>query len=128
MLRLGEEDSVCLTNTGTGEAGKSTFIKQMRIIHGQGYSEGDRKKFTVLVYRNIYTASQILVDAMETLSIPYETEEAAQRVELLKDVQADSVVAISSEDQQTIKGLWADGGVQKCFQRRREFQITDSAK
>ena len=100
----------------------------MRIIHGQGYSEGDRKKFTILVYRNIYTASQILVDAMETLSIPYETEEAAQRVELLKDVQADNVVAISSEDQQTIKSLWADGGVQKCFQRRREFQITDSAK
>lgn len=100
----------------------------MRIIHGQGYSEGDRKKFIILVYRNIYTACQILVDAMEALAIPYETEEAAQQAPTLRDVLADSVVTISVEDQQAIKKLWADGGVQKCFQRRREYQITDSAK
>ena len=100
----------------------------MRIIHGQGYSVGDRKKFTALVYRNIYTASQILVDAMETLSIPYETEEASQRAPKLLDVLADSVVDISEEDQQAIRSLWADGGIQKCFQRRREYQITDSTK
>ena len=100
----------------------------MRIIHGQGYSEGDRKKFTVLVYRNIYTASQILINAMESLQIPYETEEAAQRVSVLMDILADSIVNIADEDQQAIRSLWADGGVQKCFQRRREYQITDSAK
>lgn len=29
---------------GTGESGKSTFIKQMRIIHGNGYSETDRAR------------------------------------------------------------------------------------
>ena len=114
--------------TGTGEAGKSTFIKQMRIIHGQGYSEGDRKKFTVLVYRNIYTTSQILIDAMETLEIPYETEEAKRRSSALLDAAAESAVSIPEEDQQAIRSLWADGGVQKCFQRRREYQITDSAK
>jgi hypothetical protein len=29
--------------TGTGESGKSTFIKQMRIIHGAGYSDDDKR-------------------------------------------------------------------------------------
>lgn len=100
----------------------------MRIIHGQGYSEGDRKKFTILVYRNIYTAIQTLMDAMEALAIPYESEEASQKAPLLRDVLADDAVAISNEDQKAIRSLWEDGGVQKCFQRRREFQITDSAK
>jgi hypothetical protein len=28
---------------GTGESGKSTFIKQMRIIHGAGYSDDDKR-------------------------------------------------------------------------------------
>lgn len=56
---------------GTGEAGKSTFIKQMRIIHGQGYSDKDRAEFTVLVYRNIFTGIQILARAMEDLRIDY---------------------------------------------------------
>ncbi len=44
---------------GTGESGKSTFIKQMRIIHGDGYSKPDRQKFIVLVHRNIYSAIQV---------------------------------------------------------------------
>ena len=56
---------------GTGEAGKSTFIKQMRIIHGKGYTDKDRAEFGGLVYRNIITAVQILAEAMEKLKISY---------------------------------------------------------
>ena len=51
---------------GTGESGKSTFIKQMRIIHGAGYSEEDKRGFTKLVYQNIFTAMQAMIRAMET--------------------------------------------------------------
>lgn len=80
------------------------------------------------MYRNIYTAVQILISAMETLQIPYETEEVKQRVAALEDVTAESALSIPEEDQQVIRSLWADGGVQKCFHRRREYQITDSAK
>ena len=61
--------------TGTGEAGKSTFIKQMRIIHGKGYSDKDRAEFGGLVYRNIVLAAQLLADAMINLKIQYEREE-----------------------------------------------------
>lgn len=60
--------------TGTEESGKSTFIKQMRIIHGSGYTE-DRKGFTKLVYQNIYTAMQAMIKAIDTLKIQYTSEE-----------------------------------------------------
>ena len=33
---------------GTGESGKSTFIKQMRIIHGSGYTKEDRDSYKPL--------------------------------------------------------------------------------
>ncbi len=65
---------------GTGEAGKSTFIKQMRIIHGQGYTDKDRAEFTVLVYRNIFLGIQILARAMEELRIDYTTPSNKARV------------------------------------------------
>ena len=58
--------------TGTGESGKSTFIKQMRIIHGQGYTEDDRRGYTKLVYQNIFQAIQALCWAMKNLNIKYE--------------------------------------------------------
>ena len=60
-----------LVHVGTGQAGKSTLIKQMRIIHGQGYSDRDRAEFKTLVYRNTMRWIQIMIAAMDTLKIPY---------------------------------------------------------
>jgi len=56
---------------GTGESGKSTFIKQMRIIHGTGYSDDDRRSFIKLVYQNIFMAMNSMIRAMDTLRIAY---------------------------------------------------------
>lgn len=56
---------------GTGESGKSTFIKQMRIIHGSGYSDEDKRGFIKLVYQNIFMAMQSMIRAMELLKIQY---------------------------------------------------------
>lgn len=57
--------------TGTGESGKSTFIKQMRIIHGAGYSDEDKRGFIKLVYQNIFMAMQSMIKAMDLLKIQY---------------------------------------------------------
>lgn len=57
--------------TGTGESGKSTFIKQMRIIHGAGYSDEDKRGFIKLVYQNIFMAMQSMIRAMDMLHISY---------------------------------------------------------
>lgn len=46
----------------------------MRIIHGSGYTEEDKKGFTKLVYQNIFTSVQSMIRAMETLLIPYKYE------------------------------------------------------
>ena len=58
-------------NAGTGESGKSTFIKQMRIIHGAGYSDEDKRGFIKLVYQNIFMAMQSMIRAMDMLHISY---------------------------------------------------------
>ena len=59
---------------GTGESGKSTFIKQMRIIHGSGYSEEDKRSYIKLVFQNIYMAMNSMIRAMEALKIAYKLE------------------------------------------------------
>jgi guanine nucleotide-binding protein G(q) subunit alpha len=59
---------------GTGESGKSTFIKQMKIIHGSGYSDDDKRAFIKLVFQNIYMAMNSMIRAMESLKIPYNSE------------------------------------------------------
>lgn len=47
----------------------------MRIIHGRGYSDEDKKSYTRLVFQNIFTAVQAMIQAMNTLQIPYKYDE-----------------------------------------------------
>ena len=56
---------------GAGESGKSTFIKQMRIIHGSGFSEDERRDFVCVVHHNLCVAMQTLIRAVEKLQIQY---------------------------------------------------------
>uniref|UniRef100_A0A8C5ZR87 Guanine nucleotide-binding protein subunit alpha-11 n=1 Tax=Marmota marmota marmota TaxID=9994 RepID=A0A8C5ZR87_MARMA len=113
---------------GTGESGKSTFIKQMRIIHGAGYSEEDKRGFTKLVYQNIFTAMQAMIRAMETLKILYKYEQNQANALLIREVDVEKVTTFEQQYVEAIKTLWGDPGIQECYDRRREFQLSDSAK
>uniref|UniRef100_A0A8C0CV61 Guanine nucleotide-binding protein subunit alpha n=1 Tax=Balaenoptera musculus TaxID=9771 RepID=A0A8C0CV61_BALMU len=113
---------------GTGESGKSTFIKQMRIIHGAGYSEEDKRGFTKLVYQNIFTAMQAMIRAMETLKILYKYEQNKANALLIREVDVEKVTTFEHRYVSAIKTLWNDPGIQECYDRRREYQLSDSAK
>lgn len=43
----------------------------MRIIHGAGYSDEDKRGFIKLVYQNIFMAMQSMIRAMDLLKIQY---------------------------------------------------------
>ncbi|XP_063227441.1 guanine nucleotide-binding protein G(q) subunit alpha isoform X2 [Bacillus rossius redtenbacheri] len=113
---------------GTGESGKSTFIKQMRIIHGSGYTDEDKRGFIKLVYQNIFMAMQSMIRAMDLLKIQYAESSNIEKAELVRGVDFETVTTFDSPYVEAIKDLWADGGIQECYDRRREYQLTDSAK
>lgn len=46
----------------------------MRIIHGTGYTDEDKKGFIKLVYQNIFMAIQSMIKAMDFLKIEYENK------------------------------------------------------
>ncbi|XP_041355994.1 guanine nucleotide-binding protein G(q) subunit alpha [Gigantopelta aegis] len=112
---------------GTGESGKSTFIKQMRIIHGTGYSDDDKRSFIKIVYQNIFMAMGSMIRAMETLKIPYRNENA-DNAAMIRNVDYETVTTFEQPYVDAINALWADPGIQECYDRRREYQLTDSAK
>nr|CAB3250018.1 guanine nucleotide-binding protein G(q) subunit alpha [Phallusia mammillata] len=115
---------------GTGESGKSTFIKQMRIIHGDGYNDEDRRSFIKLVYQNILTSIQNMCLAMQTLHIEYENENNFENAEEIREVQVDNISTYDDfiVNVNFIRSLWKDQGIQKCYDRRREYQLSDSTK
>ncbi|KAL6456805.1 hypothetical protein MHYP_G00353490 [Metynnis hypsauchen] len=131
QLRRDKKDSrreLKLLLLGTGESGKSTFIKQMRIIHGSGYTKEDRKSFTKLVYQNIVTAMQSMIRAMEMLKIAFSNSENQAYANLLNELEVDKVMELDKNYVEAIRSLWSDQGIQECYDRRREYQLSDSAK
>lgn len=47
----------------------------MKIIHGTGYNDDDKKGYIKLVYQNIFMAMSALIKAMDTLKISYKQTE-----------------------------------------------------
>jgi len=43
----------------------------MRIIHGSGYSDDDKRGYIKLVFQNIFMAMQSMIKAMDMLKISY---------------------------------------------------------
>jgi len=115
---------------GTGESGKSTFIKQMRIIHGDGYDDDDKRGFIKLVYQNILTSILNMTAAMQTIHIEYEFQENYEAADDMKEVEIDQIVSYKDfiKYVPAIKKIWADSGIQQCYDRRREYQLSDSTR
>ena len=114
---------------GTDESAKSIFTKQMRIIYGQGYSEEDRKAYIGQVHSNVFMAMKALVIAMNHLSIKYENPANQEAWKKFADIDPNKMMEISRSDHTLIEQLWRDPGVSKeCYSRRKEFQLSDSAK
>ena len=47
---------------------------------------------------------------------------------LVKQVDYETVTTFEQQYVIAIRALWADPGIQECYDRRREYQLTDSAK
>ncbi|XP_074834169.1 guanine nucleotide-binding protein subunit alpha-15 [Carettochelys insculpta] len=112
---------------GPGESGKSTFIKQLRLIHGAGYSEEERKGFAGLVYQNVFASMQAMIRAMEMLQISYAQPENVEKAKLVMGVNASKVVTFSRPHANAIESLWRDTGIRTCYERRHQYHLLDSA-
>jgi len=56
-------------SAGSGESGKSTIVKQMKIIHQNGYSHSELLMFRPTIYRNLLESAEAVVLAMRKLEI-----------------------------------------------------------
>ncbi|XP_056627195.1 guanine nucleotide-binding protein subunit alpha-13a [Triplophysa dalaica] len=121
---------------GAGESGKSTFLKQMRIIHGQDFDQRAKEEFRATIYSNVIKGVRVLVDAREKLHIPWgdpdnqfhgETIMAFDtRSSLMAKGMVETKVFLNYLP--TIRALWQDSSIQNAYDRRREFQLGESVK
>ncbi|XP_067272280.1 guanine nucleotide-binding protein G(q) subunit alpha-like [Pseudorasbora parva] len=113
---------------GTADSGKSTFMKQMRIIHGKGYTEHDRRCFAKLIIQNILGDVYFIIDAMNTLNIPYSNPHNKIYAQQLQHLNILQKTQLQTNYIEAIHHLWADEGFKMCYERRGEYMLSDSTK
>ncbi|XP_023020591.1 guanine nucleotide-binding protein subunit alpha cta [Leptinotarsa decemlineata] len=115
---------------GAGESGKSTFLKQMRIIHGIKFESHLVKEYQQVIYQNLVKGMRVLADARDKLGIPWGNN---NNVDLGRELlQFDNNLVLDSRtfSQFTplLSRLWKDSGILRAYERRREFQLSDSVE
>ncbi|KFO31321.1 Guanine nucleotide-binding protein G(s) subunit alpha isoforms XLas [Fukomys damarensis] len=115
---------------GAGESGKSTIVKQMRILHVNGFN-GDEKATKVQdIKNNLKEAIETIVAAMSNLVPPVElaNPENQFRVDYILSVMNVPDFDFPPEFYEHAKALWEDEGVRACYERSNEYQLIDCAQ
>ncbi|GIZ40887.1 hypothetical protein CKM354_000420800 [Cercospora kikuchii] len=123
--RLAKEVKLLLL--GAGESGKSTVLKQMRLIHTKGFSKEERKQWKVTIFQNLLHAFQVVFGAMEEQEVDFADPSNIRYAEI---VAADP--DIGPEDPMPLDclkaftSLWRDAGVQTAIKKGNEYALHDN--
>lgn len=72
-----KEPSLIVGFAGAGESGKSTILKQMRIIYSEGFHLDERKEVRQVIFSNLIVAFKIIAEEMREFGVEYENPKSA---------------------------------------------------
>ena len=139
---------------GTGESGKSTILKQMKLIHlssddtAPSFTEKEKFDAKVAIYLNIVDAMTVLIKGINQLSIEgldvlVNNDGGEERINYLADkvlrygsairyaiqritqVNFEEIMP-NEEEKHCLKEMWSSQTLQAVYARRNELQVSDS--
>ncbi|KAI5858211.1 G protein alpha subunit [Durotheca rogersii] len=112
---------------GAGESGKSTVLKQMKLIYAQGFTKTEKLELKPVVFSNVVQSMRVIFDVMADYSIEFENKENEKnKAMLLVDVEISLHDSLPPSYLGPVKALWADGGVQKAILKGNEYALHDN--
>jgi len=107
---------------GTGDSGKSTVAKQMKIIFHNGFTKEELSLYISVIHSNLIMCIRMLVFAAQRIGFALASEEneayARELIEFEPEREADLVLTESLVH--SILSLWRDRTLQSIFYERKE--------
>ncbi|KAI3608772.1 heterotrimeric g-protein alpha gpa3-like protein [Moniliophthora roreri] len=115
---------------GSGESGKSTIVKQMRIIHKDGFPESERVSYRSIVFRNVLDSAHAIILAMRKIGVDCSIYSNRVLADKIMDYRLDESTAfvLSPEIADAINQFWQDPVIPKIMDEHgSDFYLMDSA-
>ncbi|CAF0938710.1 unnamed protein product [Brachionus calyciflorus] len=137
LKKTGHTPTIKLLLLGTGESGKSTILKQMRIIHISGFTTEERIAKINDIKSNIRDAILSIIDAMERFNFKLENEKLVECIDFICEnahlLLSSKLAKNQDEDKierlwDCMEKLWTDKGIKKCAKHGNEYHLIDSAE
>ncbi|KAJ3375965.1 Guanine nucleotide-binding protein alpha-2 subunit [Allomyces arbusculus] len=111
---------------GSGESGKSTIVKQMKIIHQSGYTQQELLNYRSTIFANTMDSIRVLVESIRLLQLDYELDENSMHAARFMELQ--ETRQINYDDPQIlpevaiiIESIWKDPVIAKLMLRTSDF-------
>jgi guanine nucleotide-binding protein subunit alpha len=115
---------------GAGESGKSTILKQMRIIHKNGFTETEMRTYVDIIRSNLLTVLKMTFAGMEKLNIELKDPKNHPFKTLITKVVDGETTSVLQTDTaaEAISIFYSDEGVKEALARGSEYNLYDSAE
>jgi len=119
-----QQQEVKMLLLGAGESGKSTFAKQMKVLHMGGWDDEERLKYKLVIHRNIVDSFADIISACTKFGYELEERNKERGLKMMQNGYFSGIMdeAIATD----IKQIWSDKAVQKTVARASEFQFFES--
>ena len=129
QYRFEKENTFKMLILGTGESGKSTLVKQMKLIHNDGYDYDEILQFKPIILDNLVSSMKYLVTGMRLLEIPFQNpvNKLLAKELILCNQYFDEYHSLHPHLEHILNKLWDDLGVKEAASRGFEYELNDSA-
>ncbi|CAO3640520.1 unnamed protein product [Cunninghamella blakesleeana] len=129
--KINMKNEVKMLLLGAGESGKSTILKQMKLIHDGGYSRDEREAFKEIIFSNTIQSMRVIIEAMESMGVPFaDTSPIMQNhatiiLDLPSQIEKEY---LPQEVTQAVKTLWKDSNLLTVFDRSHQDVLRSRVK
>jgi len=111
---------------GSGDSGKSTILKQMRLIHRVPFSAQEIESYRQLVFNNLTHGMKYLLDAMDDMHLAV-SDDNSKYIPMIDDAtDLRDGQPFPQDYLEPLRKLWEDPAVQKTWERGNEAALPDN--
>ncbi|KAI5476904.1 G protein alpha subunit [Pseudohyphozyma bogoriensis] len=116
---------------GAGESGKSTLVKQMKLLYAEPYALSDREAFKEVVIANTIQSMQAVIRGFESLNVSLPSH-LLSSVNLLLAYDTDEASGTGMEDMdpeiaKAMSKIWGESKTKSVVGMSSQYQLNDSA-